>query len=109
MSPTTGQVAHAKSSDFDQLVLRSDVPVLVDFYADWCGPCKQLSPTLDELAQEMPNARIVKVNIDDSPDLARRYQVGKIPALRVFRNGEVAASHLGSASKEKLRTLLTTP
>jgi thioredoxin 1 len=108
-SPAGGRVAHATSHDFDQLVLQSEVPVLVDFYADWCGPCKRLAPSLDELAQEMPNARIVKVNVEENPGLARRYQVGPIPALRVFRNGEVTASHKGFASKDKLRSLLTSP
>ena len=70
-----GKVLHASQSDFAQLVLQSDVPVLVDFYADWCGPCRAMAPVLDQLAGEMPEARIVKVNVDENPDLAAQYRV----------------------------------
>jgi thioredoxin 1 len=102
-------VGRATSSTFDDLVLESDVPVLVDFYADWCRPCKALAPALDELARELPDVRIVKVDIDDCPDLAARYQVRSIPSLQVFRRGEVTARHVGRASKQELKSLLTGP
>ena len=101
-----GKVYHAGEDSFHQQVLGSDVPVLVDFYADWCGPCKRLGPTLDEVARETPGAKVVKVNIEDSPRLAARYGVSSIPSLKVFKNGQVVAEHVGMASKSQLQTLL---
>jgi thioredoxin len=77
-----------------------------DFYADWCGPCRQLSPTLEAVAEEMPGVRIVKVNVDHSPGLAGRYGIRAIPNLILFRHGEVIARHEGAASKSKLMALL---
>jgi thioredoxin 1 len=106
---TAGRVIRATSASFDELVLQSDVPVLVDFSATWCRPCKQLEPRLEELAREMPRAKVVKVDINESPEIAARYQVRKIPSLRVFREGKVTASHGGLLSKEGLRSLLTAP
>jgi thioredoxin 1 len=100
-------VLHAGKADFDQQVLRSDVPVLVDFYADWCGPCQRLAPVLDELAAETSNAKIVKVNIERSPELAATYGVDSIPSLKVFKNGQVTGQVVGLASKDRLRTMLT--
>ncbi len=105
----TGRVTQATSASFDELVLQSDVPVLVDFSAKWCGPCKQLEPRLEELARETPGAKIVKVDIDESPEIAARYQIRKLPSLRVFREGTVTASHMGVMSKEDLKSLLTAP
>jgi thioredoxin 1 len=101
-----GVVSEATSDTFDELVLNSDVPVLVDFSADWCGPCRALAPKLHELAREVPDLRVVKVDVDESPDIAARYQVGPIPALRVFERGEVTARHVGLASKERLKALV---
>jgi thioredoxin 1 len=101
-----GRVEHADANSFGPLVLESDVPVLVDFYATWCGPCKKLAPTLDELAGEIDTARIVKVNIDDSPRLAKTYKVRSVPALFVFDQGKVVARRDGSASKTSIRKLL---
>jgi thioredoxin 1 len=100
------QVHHANDANFRNLVLNSDVPVLVDFYADWCRPCQQLAPLLDELAVEIPGARIVKVNVDHSPNLAAAYGVSSIPSLKVFEKGEVTDQILGLASKKELRALL---
>jgi thioredoxin 1 len=101
-----GQVGHADESSFTNLVLKSDVPVLVDFYADWCGPCRRLGPVLEELAAENPNVKIVKINVEDSPQLAAEYRVSSIPSLKVFKNGRVSREHLGLASKNELRELL---
>lgn len=103
----SGKILHATETSFDQHVLNSDVPVLVDFYADWCGPCRALAPTLEQVAQELPNARVVKVNVDDNPELAQRYGVSSIPTLLVFRKGEIAAEMVGLASKSRLKSLLT--
>lgn len=97
---------HANGATFEQQILRSDVPVLVDFYASWCGPCKKLAPTLEEVAAESPQAKIVKVNIDESPELAARYGVKSIPSLMVFKNGQVVAKQQGVASKTRLKTML---
>ncbi len=103
---TYGEVSHADQHNFDQLVLRSDVPVLVDFYADWCGPCRVLAPALEEVARETPDARVVKVNVDDSPMLAARYGISSIPSLMVFNDGEIIARHVGLAGKAYLKGLL---
>ncbi|NLF70695.1 MAG: thioredoxin [Candidatus Anammoximicrobium sp.] len=100
------KVFHATESDFDALVLNSDVPVLVDFYADWCGPCRMIAPVLEELAQEASNARIVKVNVDTSPELAARYGIESIPSLKVFQNGNVVAEQVGLVSKAELKAML---
>ena len=100
-------VVHVKESDFDAEVLESDVPVLVDFYADWCGPCKKLSPLLDQLAYQTEGARIVKVNIDDSPQLAIRYGVKGIPHLKVFKDGKAVGQHVGMANRQQLAELLS--
>jgi thioredoxin 1 len=100
------QVYHADETNFHDIVLRSDVPVLVDFYADWCGPCRRLAPVLEELASETPGARIVKVNVDQNPRLASEYRISSIPSLKVFKNGAVVEQIAGVAGKNELRSLL---
>ena len=104
--PAPREIEHADEATFEQRVLRSDVPVLVDFYADWCSPCQTLSPTLEELAREMSDAKIVKVDVDRNPNLAARYGVSSIPNLLVFSDGQVTAGHVGLASKDQLRALV---
>ncbi len=101
-----GKVHHADEDNFGQLVLKSEVPVLVDFYADWCGPCRMIGPVLEELARETSNAKIVKVNIDHSPQLAARYGIEAIPSLKVFQDGEVVDEHVGLARKADLKKML---
>lgn len=105
-SAGAGRVQYVSEATFNREVLSSPGPVLVDFYADWCGPCRELAPVVEELAQETPNARFVKVNVDREPALATRYGVTSIPRLLVFRNGQIAADHTGTADKSRLRTLL---
>ena len=100
-------VYHTSAENFSRDVLSSPVPVLVDFYADWCGPCRMLAPTLDKLAVEFSGkARIVKVNVDKEPELATRYQVSSIPALVFIADGEVVTKSAGAASEAALRRAL---
>lgn len=100
------RVEHATEATFGQQVLASPVPVLVDFYADWCAPCQALEPVLEEVARETPGVKFVRVNVDREPKLAARYDVGPIPRLLVLRGGEVTADHVGAASKEQLKAML---
>jgi thioredoxin 1 len=106
VSQIKSQVHDADETTFANLVLNSRVPVLVDFYADWCGPCQRLAPILEQLAAETPDDRIVKINVDNSPSLAAEYGISSIPSLKVFENGEVRKELVGLASKSQLRAML---
>jgi thioredoxin 1 len=102
------KIAALTKDNFKSEVLDSTVPVLVDFWAEWCGPCKMIAPVLDELADEMGDtAKIGKVNIDDSQDLAAEYGIRAIPTLLVFKGGEVAEQIVGLRSKKDLKESLT--
>jgi len=102
-----GVVGHATDADFDALVLGSSVPVLVEFYTDWCVPCQALAPLLEQVAREVPEARVVKVNAEASPALAVRYAVGAVPTLLLFKGGELAGRLQGRPSKGRLKKMLT--
>jgi thioredoxin 1 len=94
-------------SDFEQTVLNSDVPVLVDFWAEWCGPCKAIGPWIEQLASEYSGrAKVVKVDVDHEPDLAMRYNVMSIPALVVFKNGKVVDQMVGAAPKQQIAAMI---
>jgi thioredoxin 1 len=104
--PDARRIEHSQTETFADDVLRSDVPVLVDFYADWCGPCRALTPVLEEVARETPHARVVKINVDESPELAARYRVSSIPCLVMFRDGRAVGKHAGLADKATLKRIL---
>ncbi|MBQ8910552.1 MAG: thioredoxin [Oscillospiraceae bacterium] len=99
-------VIHADKNNFQEIVMNSEKPVLVDFWATWCGPCRMIAPVLEELSEENPDVKIVKVDVDENPELASQFQVMSIPALFVIKNGEVVAQSLGVKPKAQLQALL---
>lgn len=94
------------ADNFDKEVLQSEKPVLLDFWASWCGPCMMLSPTVHEIADEHPEIKVGKINVDEQPDLAREFGIRSIPALFVIKNGEVTNRALGVRPKQSVLDLL---
>ena len=92
--------------NFDQEVMQSDKPVLIDFYADWCGPCKMMGPVVEEVAAEMSDVKVCKINIDEEMAVAQKYGVMSIPTFIAFKNGEIAGKQIGAVPKSKLQDMI---
>lgn len=100
------EVLKVTNSNFEQEVLNSNKPVLIDFYADWCGPCKMISPVVEAVAKENEDIKVVKVNVDDAQDLAIKYEVMSIPTLVVIKDGEEANRIIGLADKNEILNMI---
>ena len=100
-------IIHVSDDSFEQEGLQSEMPVLIDYWAEWCGPCKMIAPVLDEVASEYADkVRVAKLNIDENPATPPKYGIRGIPTLMLFKNGEVEATKVGAVSKTQLTAFL---
>ena len=95
------------ADNFESEVLKSDKPVLVDFFADWCGPCQMLAPVLEEIAKEKTDIKVGKINVDEEMELAMKYKVSSIPYLALFKDGKIVNQMVGFGGKEKVLEMLS--
>ena len=101
-------MADVTDATFDQEVLKSPVPVLVDFWAPWCGPCKMVAPFVDEIAKEYNNKiKVCKTNVDEAPEIATKYAIMSIPTLMIFKNGEVMEKSIGGMDKKSIERFIS--
>ena len=101
------EVLHINDADFESIVVNSDIPVLLDFWAPWCGPCKMIAPVLDELAPEFSGkVKIVKMNVDDNQTTPAQFGVRSIPTLLLIKNGQVVATQVGALPKTQLANFI---
>ncbi len=100
------EILKITSDNFEKEVAQSDKPVVVDFWASWCGPCRMFAPSFEACAQEMDDVRFGKVNIDEEGDIAAKYRVMSIPTVAVMKNGQIVEKSVGAISKEELKTLI---
>ncbi|MBP3718371.1 MAG: thioredoxin [Eubacterium sp.] len=100
-------VVEIKENEFDEVVLKSDKPVFVDFYATWCGPCKMMSPILEQLSEEKQDVVFAKIDVDDAERLAILYGISSIPCMILFKNGEEADRVVGAVPKQKLEQVVS--
>ena len=99
-------VIQLTSDNFETEVLNSDKPVLVDFYADWCGPCKMMAPVVDQIAEENDDIKVGKINVDDEQDLAAKYGVMSIPTIGFFKDGDIVEKSVGAKPKSELLKMI---
>ena len=100
-------IIHVSDSSFEEDVLQSEAPVMVDYWAEWCGPCKMIAPILDEIADEYTDSlKVAKINIDENPQTPQKYAVRGIPTLMIFKDGEVAGTKVGAVSKLQLSAFI---
>jgi thioredoxin 1 len=105
--PVSDNIVHTNDSNFEADVLKADKPVLLDFWAEWCGPCKMIAPLLDEAAKEYADRlTVAKLNIDENPNTPPKFGIRSIPTLMLFKNGSVQAQKLGAMSKSQLNEFL---
>ena len=90
------------NSSFEKEVMKSEKPVLIDFYADWCGPCKMVSPVVDKIAEENPDIKVCKVNVDSEPELAQKFGIASIPTLVVVKDGRITNQKVGAVSGQTI-------
>ena len=100
------KVLHVNKDNFHKEVLNSDKPVLLDFFASWCGPCKMVGPILDEIAKEREDIKVCKVDIDEQPELASRYRIMSVPTLMVLKEGRIVEQSIGSRPKHQILAMV---